>query len=206
MHLKHIGPLGLTFLTSMLKTALNTNIILIWKLANIVPIPKPNKDIDKDTSYRPISLLSVIARTLEKSLFPYITANIPTMVHTEDQLKNSLIKIWFSRTKEQNKLLQQPPTSATVVHANNLFLKTQITKLAKSYFLLTLKRRLPDISAFTFLLLCASGYIRDSARVYVFVNKLSSEVNQSDECIKKYVISYSNIVSTFHIYIYKKII
>ena len=54
----------LAFLMSMLKTVLNTNII-------------PNKDIDKDTSYRPISLLSVIAKTLEKSLLPYITANIP---------------------------------------------------------------------------------------------------------------------------------
>ena len=39
-----------------------------WKLANIVPIPKPNKATDKGTSYRPISLLSVIAKTLEKSL------------------------------------------------------------------------------------------------------------------------------------------
>ena len=77
-HLKHIGPLGLAFLTSMLKTALNTNIIPhIWKLANIVPIPKPNKDIDKGTSYRPISLLSVITKTLEKSLLSYITATIP---------------------------------------------------------------------------------------------------------------------------------
>ena len=62
----------------MLKTALNNNIIPhTWKLANIVPIPKPNKDTDKGTSYRPISLLSVIAKSLEKSLLPYITANIP---------------------------------------------------------------------------------------------------------------------------------
>ena len=62
----------------MLKTALNTNIIPhIWKLANIIPIPKPNKDIDKGTSYRPIFLLSLIAKTLKKSLIPYITANIP---------------------------------------------------------------------------------------------------------------------------------
>ena len=77
-HLKHIGPLGLAFLTSMFKTALNKNIIPhTWKLANIVPIPKSNKDTDKGTSYRPISLLSVIAKTLEKSLLPYITANIP---------------------------------------------------------------------------------------------------------------------------------
>ena len=77
-HLKHIGPLGLAFLTSLFKTALNKIIIPhTWKLANIVPIPKPNKDTDKGTSYRPISLLSVIAKTLEKSLLPYITANIP---------------------------------------------------------------------------------------------------------------------------------
>ena len=40
-HLKHIGLLGLAFLTSMFKTALNKNIIPhTWKLANIVPIPK----------------------------------------------------------------------------------------------------------------------------------------------------------------------
>ena len=76
-HLKHIGHLGFAFLTSMFKTALNKNILPhTWMLANIVPIPKPN-DTDKGTSYRPISLLSVIAKTLDKSLLPYITANIP---------------------------------------------------------------------------------------------------------------------------------
>ena len=70
-HLKHIGSLGLSFLTSMFKTALKNNIIPhTWKLANIVPIPKPNKDTDKGTSYRHISLLSVTAKTLEKSLLP----------------------------------------------------------------------------------------------------------------------------------------
>ena len=36
------------------------------ELANIVPISKPNKDIDKGTSYKPISLLSVIADTEEE--------------------------------------------------------------------------------------------------------------------------------------------
>ena len=46
------------------------------KLTNIVPIPKPNKDTKMGTSYRPISLLSVVAVTLEKCLLPYITANI----------------------------------------------------------------------------------------------------------------------------------
>ena len=79
-HLKHLGPLGIAYLTSMFKTALNKNIIpYTWKLANIVPIPKANKDIHMGTSYRPISLLSVIAKTLEKCLLPYITANIPNI-------------------------------------------------------------------------------------------------------------------------------
>ena len=73
-----MGHLGLAFLMSMFKTALNKNIIPhTWKLANIIPIPKPNKDTDKGISYRPISLLSVIAKTPEKSLLPYITGNIP---------------------------------------------------------------------------------------------------------------------------------
>ena len=36
-HLKHIGPLGLTFLTSMYTAALNKNIVPhMWKLANII--------------------------------------------------------------------------------------------------------------------------------------------------------------------------
>ena len=78
MSLKHIGHLGLAFLTSKLKTALNTNIIPhIWKLANIIPIPIPNKDIYKDSSSRLISHLSLIAKTLEKCVLYYITANIP---------------------------------------------------------------------------------------------------------------------------------
>ena len=43
-HLKHIGPLGLAYLTNMYNTSLNNNIIPhTWKLANIIPIPKPNR-------------------------------------------------------------------------------------------------------------------------------------------------------------------
>ena len=67
----NIRHLKLAFLTSMLKIAFNTNMIPhIWKLANIDPIPKPNKDIQghliqahipplsncKDTGEEPSSL------------------------------------------------------------------------------------------------------------------------------------------------------
>ena len=101
-HLKHIGPFGFVYLTSMLKATLNTNIIPhIGKLANIVPIPKPNKDIDNGISYRPISILALIAKTLEKSLLPYITANIPNTPRQHDYKHNTThyIKYCMSSTK-----------------------------------------------------------------------------------------------------------
>ena len=86
-HLKHIGPLGLTYLTNTFNLALNTNTIPhMWKLANIIPILKPDKDHYTGTSFRPISLLSVISKTLEKALLPYITNNIPQH-HTQHGFK-----------------------------------------------------------------------------------------------------------------------
>ena len=104
-HLKHMGPLGLAFLTSMFKTALNKNIIPhTWKLANIFPIPKPNKDTDNGTSYRPISLLSVIAKTLEKNLLPYIVLSKHTK-HTH-------------ATRVQNTTLYSDGTTHTKQHCS----------------------------------------------------------------------------------------
>ena len=86
-HLKHIGPLGLTYLTNTFNLALNTNTIPhMWKLANIIPILKPDKDHNTGTSFRPILLLSVISKTLEKALLPYITNNIPQH-HTQHGFK-----------------------------------------------------------------------------------------------------------------------
>src|SRR5437867_8046154 len=44
-HLKHLGPFAIQYLTDVLNLALNFNVIpQIWKLAKIIPIPKPNKD------------------------------------------------------------------------------------------------------------------------------------------------------------------
>ena len=81
-HLKHLGPKGLDYLTKILSLSLNKNIIpQIWKLAKIIPIPKPNKDPHQGSSYRPISLLSPTAKLLEKIILPYITNNIPMIYH-----------------------------------------------------------------------------------------------------------------------------
>ena len=101
-HLKHIGPLGLAFLTSMFKTALNKSIIPhTWKLANIVPIPKPNKDTDKSTSYRPISLLSVIAKD---------TGEEPSSLHNSKHTKHT------HATRVRNTTLYSVGTTHTKQH------------------------------------------------------------------------------------------
>ena len=101
-HLKHIGPLGLAFLTSMFKTALNKNIIPhTWKLANIVPIPKPNKNTDKGTSYRPISLLSVMCKD---------TGEEPSSLHNSKHTKHA------HATRVQNTTFYSDGTTHTKQH------------------------------------------------------------------------------------------
>ena len=121
-HLKHIGPPGLAFLTSMYKTALNKNIIPhTSRLANIVPVPKPNKDTDNGTSYRPISILSVIAKTLEKSLLLYITANIPNTPNMQHGYKTQHSTVTalhtFNNTVEKG-FNQMAPPVRTITHTN----------------------------------------------------------------------------------------
>ena len=132
-HVKHIGPLGLAFLTSMFKIYPNKNIIPhTWKLANIIPVPKPNKDTYKGPSYRPISLLSVIAKTLEKSLLPYITANIPNtpMQHgykTQHSTVTALHTLNNSVEKGFNQMA--PPARTITVAFDTINIHTLIRKL-----------------------------------------------------------------------------
>ena len=78
-HLKNLGPIALQYLTDLFNLALTNNTIPhIWKLAKIIPIQKPNKDPKTGTSYRPISLLSPIAKCLEKAILPTLTQHLPS--------------------------------------------------------------------------------------------------------------------------------
>ena len=101
----------------MFKTALNKNIIPhTWKLANIVPIPKSNKDTDKGTSYRPISLLSVIAKTLEKSLLPYLNSKHTKHTHATRVQNTTLYSDGTTHAKQHRSKRVQPNGSSC---ANN---------------------------------------------------------------------------------------
>ena len=127
----------------MFKTALNKNIIPhTWKLANIVLIPKPNKDTDKGTSYRPISLLSVIAKTLEKSLLPYIIANIPNtpMQHGYETQHSTVTALHTLNNTVAKRFNQMAPPVRKITVALDMSkafdiinIHTQIKKLLQTY-------------------------------------------------------------------------
>ena len=80
--LKNIGENGINFLTELYNRCINTGIIPgIWKQGKIIPLLKPGKPADQGSSYRPISLLSPLAKILESLLLPAINDSIQLVNH-----------------------------------------------------------------------------------------------------------------------------
>ena len=67
--LRHLPKKALIFLTQIYNAVLRTTYYpALWKFTNIVMIPKPNKPTHIPSSYRPIGLLPVMGKILEKLL------------------------------------------------------------------------------------------------------------------------------------------
>jgi len=67
--LKELPDVGFKYLTQLFNAALRISFFpLQWKVAKIIMIPKPGKSTEEVTSYRPISLLPVVSKVLEKLL------------------------------------------------------------------------------------------------------------------------------------------
>ena len=78
IHMKHLGSNAIKLLAKLYTESINQNIIpQVWKTAKIIPIPKPGKDKNLGPSYRPISLLSNIAKTFEKIILARIEPHLP---------------------------------------------------------------------------------------------------------------------------------
>ena len=74
LHLKHLGPRGLAYLTRLYNLSYNNaDIPSIWKKAIVIPLPKPGKSPSLGTNYRPISLLCPAAKVLERLLLPELS-------------------------------------------------------------------------------------------------------------------------------------
>ena len=64
--LKHLGPIALDYLANLFTQSTNQAIVPpLWKVGRIIPLLKPGKPADQGPSFRPISLLSPLAKTLE---------------------------------------------------------------------------------------------------------------------------------------------
>ncbi|XP_058982740.1 probable RNA-directed DNA polymerase from transposon BS isoform X1 [Musca domestica] len=80
--LKQLDTPGVEYLTKVLNLSLATHIVPeIWKMGRVVPLLKPGKDASKGESYRPISLLSPVAKTLEALLLPSIRGSYAVANH-----------------------------------------------------------------------------------------------------------------------------
>ncbi len=51
---------------------------LVWKISNIVPIPKGSNSTSP-SNYRPISLLSVVSKVLEKIIYNRVAKNLESL-------------------------------------------------------------------------------------------------------------------------------
>ena len=78
VHLKHIGPTGIQYLTDIFNISVKSgNIPSIWKTSVIIPLLKPNKPSDASTSFRPVSLLCPSIKIMERLILPTMTEHLP---------------------------------------------------------------------------------------------------------------------------------
>ena len=75
--LKHLGNIGILFLTNLYNNILLQSIVPpMWKVGRIIPLLKPNKPADQGSSFRPISLLAPAAKILERLILVPIQESI----------------------------------------------------------------------------------------------------------------------------------
>ena len=80
--LKHLGPIAIEYLTKLFNDVLQTAIIPpLWKTGRIIPLLKPGKPSNEGKSYRPVSLLSPLAKLMESLLLPHLQEAVPLKDH-----------------------------------------------------------------------------------------------------------------------------
>ena len=100
--IKHLGPGAREKLLELYNQSWNTcSFPTAWKEAIIIPIPKKQKDPKQKDSYRPISLLSCLGKTLESMV------NKRLMWHLES---NNII------IKEQSAFRKNRSTEDQLIH------------------------------------------------------------------------------------------
>jgi len=72
--LKHLGPKGFTWMAKLFtRIARERRMPKVWRRANVKALPKPGKDPQIPSSYRPVSLLSVCFKLLKRVVLQKIS-------------------------------------------------------------------------------------------------------------------------------------
>ena len=80
--LKHLGPEAMGYMAFLFNLSVRRSIIPnIWKIGKIIPLLKPGKPADLAKSYRPVSLLSPMIKTLEKTILPHLDKHLLMAYH-----------------------------------------------------------------------------------------------------------------------------
>ena len=133
-------------------------------MANIVP----NKDIDKGTSYRPISLLPVIAKTLQKSLLPYKTANTPTQ-HVYKTQHSTVTALHIVNNTVAKGYNQMAPPARTITVALDMSKAFDTTNIH------TLIRKLLQTNISGTIIKLIANYIKGRKAYTTYTNHTSSQ-------------------------------
>ena len=71
IHMHCISPVAISFFTKLINLSLNSSVIpALWKVGRVIPLPKPCKDPEQAKNYRPIALISPVAKLVEKLILP----------------------------------------------------------------------------------------------------------------------------------------
>ena len=121
--MKHLGPNAINYLTHLFNNLVNTAVIPpLWKVGRIIPLLKPGKPSDEGPSYRPISLLSPAAKTLESILLKPIQESITLALHQHGFRKgrSTTTALQEITTHIRDGLNKKKPVNRTVMVAIDL--------------------------------------------------------------------------------------
>ena len=144
----------------------------IWKLTNRDHIPKPSKDIDKGTSYRPISLHSVIADTGYEPSSLHNLSNIPN-TPTQHGYKTQHSTVTALHHTVNNSIAKG--FNQLVPHARTITVALDMSKAFDTINIHTLIRKLLLTNIPGTLIKFIANYIKGRKAYTTYINLTSSQ-------------------------------
>ena len=82
LHLRHLGPVAATALHRLFSALWSRCAVPgLWKTATVVPLPKAGKALDSPGDFRPIALLSPLAKLMERLILRSVAPALPLAAH-----------------------------------------------------------------------------------------------------------------------------